>query len=67
MNKSLAICPGSFDPVTLGHLDVISRASGMFEKVIKIKYDIPNDKPKMFDVLDKEIEEVIGNLTADVL
>ncbi len=41
--------------------------TGMFEKVIKIKYDIPNDKPKMFDVLDKEIEEVIGNLTADVL
>lgn len=36
MNKSLAICPGSFDPVTLGHLDVISRASGMFEKVIVV-------------------------------
>jgi pantetheine-phosphate adenylyltransferase len=31
---SLAICPGSFDPVTLGHLDVIKRASALFDKVI---------------------------------
>lgn len=29
-----AICPGSFDPVTLGHLDIIERASGLFDKVI---------------------------------
>lgn len=32
MNKTV-ICPGSFDPVTLGHLDVITRASKMFDKV----------------------------------
>lgn len=30
----IVICPGSFDPVTLGHLDIISRASKMFDKVI---------------------------------
>ena len=29
-----AICPGSFDPVTLGHMDVIRRASKIFDKVI---------------------------------
>ena len=28
------ICPGSFDPVTLGHLDVITRASKMFDRVL---------------------------------
>lgn len=28
------ICPGSFDPVTLGHIDIIKRASKMFDKVI---------------------------------
>lgn len=28
-----AICPGSFDPVTLGHVDIIKRASQMFDKV----------------------------------
>ncbi len=30
----LAICPGSFDPVTNGHLDVIQRASHLFDKVV---------------------------------
>ncbi len=30
----LAICPGSFDPVTHGHLDVIGRASSLFDEVI---------------------------------
>lgn len=29
-----AICPGSFDPITLGHLDVIRRAAKMFERVV---------------------------------
>ena len=33
---SLAICPGSFDPVTLGHLDVIKRASALFDRVIVV-------------------------------
>lgn len=30
----IAVCPGSFDPVTMGHLDIIERASRMFERVI---------------------------------
>ena len=30
----IAICPGSFDPVTNGHLDIIRRASRLFDKVI---------------------------------
>ncbi|MBB6626590.1 pantetheine-phosphate adenylyltransferase [Nocardioides sp. KIGAM211] len=29
-----AVCPGSFDPVTLGHLDVIARVSGLFDEVV---------------------------------
>ena len=32
--KKTVICPGSFDPVTLGHVDIISRAAAMFDKVI---------------------------------
>ncbi len=28
------ICPGSFDPVTLGHMDIITRASKLFDKVV---------------------------------
>ncbi|MBR6070042.1 MAG: pantetheine-phosphate adenylyltransferase [Ruminococcus sp.] len=32
--RRIAVCPGSFDPVTLGHLDIITRASKLFDKVI---------------------------------
>ncbi len=30
----IAVCPGSFDPITLGHIDIIKRASKLFDKVI---------------------------------
>ena len=33
MNQTV-ICPGSFDPVTLGHLDIITRAARMFDRVV---------------------------------
>ena len=29
----IAVCPGSFDPITLGHLDIIRRASALFDRV----------------------------------
>lgn len=32
--RKIAVCPGSFDPITLGHLDIIKRASKLFDKVI---------------------------------
>lgn len=32
--RRIAVCPGSFDPITLGHLDIIKRASKLFDKVI---------------------------------
>lgn len=33
-SRRIAVCPGSFDPVTKGHLDIIERASKLFDKVI---------------------------------
>ncbi len=33
---SVAVCPGSFDPITVGHLDIISRSAKMFDKVIVV-------------------------------
>ena len=30
----IAICPGSFDPITLGHLNIIRRCSRIFDKVV---------------------------------
>lgn len=54
---SLAICPGSFDPITLGHLDIIRRASKIFDKVIVcIMYNATKTKP-MFTI-DERVEMV---------
>ena len=36
MSKRIAICPGSFDPITLGHIDIITRAAAMFDEVIVV-------------------------------
>jgi len=41
---SVAIYPGSFDPVTQGHLDIIRRASALFDKLIVAVYDKPEKK-----------------------
>jgi pantetheine-phosphate adenylyltransferase len=37
----VAICPGTFDPVTYGHLDVISRASAMYDNVVVGVVNVP--------------------------
>jgi len=34
LSDSIAICPGSYDPVTIGHVDIITRASHVFDNVI---------------------------------
>ena len=43
--EKIAICPGSFDPVTLGHIDIIRRASKMFDKVIVAVLVNPSKQP----------------------
>ena len=42
------VYPGSFDPVTVGHVDVVSRAAAIFEKVIVAVYATPS-KDLLFD------------------
>ncbi len=49
----IAICPGSFDPVTLGHLDIIARASSMFDKVIAAILVNP-EKKTMFSPIERK-------------
>ncbi len=58
----IAICPGSFDPVTLGHLDIISRASRLFDKVI-VAVLCNMDKNPSFTV--KERIEFLKEVTKD--
>jgi pantetheine-phosphate adenylyltransferase len=49
-----AICPGSYDPITNGHLDVISRAAGMFDEVVVGVVNLPIRKGKtLFSVEDR--------------
>ena len=42
----IAVYPGSFDPITSGHLDVIERASRLFERVIVAVIKNPDKKPR---------------------
>ena len=39
------ICPGSFDPVTKGHLDIITRAAGLFDEVVALVVINPEKNP----------------------
>ena len=54
---SLAICPGSFDPITLGHLNIIRRSAQIFDKVIVcIMFNSTKTMP-MFTI-DERVEMV---------
>ena len=46
--SKIAIYPGTFDPVTKGHLDLIKRATSMFDKVV-VAVSVSKDKIPMFD------------------
>jgi pantetheine-phosphate adenylyltransferase len=46
---SLAVCPGSFDPITLGHLDVVRRARSLFDEVV-IGVAVNSSKSALLDV-----------------
>ena len=52
-----AVCPGSFDPVTNGHLDIVSRASQLFDEVV-VAVGVNKSKNRLFTA-----EERIAMLT----
>ena len=64
-----AVCPGSFDPVTLGHLDVVERASALYDQVV-VAVLINKKKSSLFTV-EERIEmlraavEPFGNVVVD--
>jgi pantetheine-phosphate adenylyltransferase len=59
-----AICPGSYDPVTFGHVDVITRACAIFDRVVVGVVGSPRHKTPLFD-LDERVgflEEALAHL-----
>ena len=59
-----AICPGSYDPVTFGHVDVIGRAASIFDRVVVGVVGAPQHKTPMFS-LDERVaflREALGDL-----
>ncbi|HOB91765.1 MAG: pantetheine-phosphate adenylyltransferase [Bacillota bacterium] len=63
MSKRIAVCPGSFDPVTNGHLDIIERASAVFDKIIVGVLNNP-EKKALFTIDERVemLEECVSHL-----
>jgi len=57
-----AVCPGSFDPVTNGHLDIIGRAAGLFDEVV-VAVLINQSKSGLFS-LDERLD-ILAEVTKD--
>ncbi|BAU27552.1 phosphopantetheine adenylyltransferase [Aneurinibacillus soli] len=61
---SIAVCPGSFDPVTYGHLDIIQRGAKVFDKVIVAVLINRNKTDPVFTV--EERLELLREATKDI-
>ena len=64
-----AVCPGSFDPVTLGHLDIISRASSLYDEVT-VAVLVNKKKSSLYTVEERmalltEVTREYGNIVVD--
>jgi len=64
-DNRIAICPGTFDPITLGHLDVISRASAMFDELIVGVVNIPWRKGSTLYTAEERVN-FVRNATMDL-
>jgi len=63
MNETIAIYPGTFDPITLGHIDIIQRASKLFDQVI-ITLAVNPVKEPMFNFAERKemIDDAINGM-----
>jgi pantetheine-phosphate adenylyltransferase len=63
---SIAVYPGSFDPITNGHVDVIRRASAVFDQVIVAVLENPRKSPLLStEVRIAAIEQAVGDAGLD--
>ena len=71
LSNRIAVCPGSYDPVTNGHLDVIGRASKLFEEVVVAVVNLPVRKGRTLFSTEERIGFVeratahMGNVRAE--
>lgn len=61
-HKTLAVFPGTFDPITNGHVDVIRRGAALFDELVVAVGQNP-DKPNLLD--PQERAEIIRHVIAD--
>ncbi len=60
-NKKIAIYPGTFDPITLGHLDILERGSKLFDKII-VTIAVNQSKVPLFSI-EERIEMIHDAIT----
>jgi len=69
MNTAVAVFPGSFDPLTAGHVDIVERALRIFERVIVAVLNNP-EKTTLFtvderlDLIEQQFRDYKGRVTA---
>jgi len=49
MTKKVAVFPGTFDPVTKGHMDIVTRGSHLFDEVV-VAIGVNSNKKTLFDL-----------------
>src|SRR5207302_1282607 len=64
-DNRIAVCPGTFDPVTNGHLDVIGRASTMYDRVIVGVVNLPWRKGSTVFTTEERVQ-FVKNATRDL-
>ena len=64
-SKKIAVCPGSYDPITRGHVDVIARAAEIFDEVVVAVVNHPIRKGSTLFTVDERIE-FIEDATAEL-
>jgi len=62
-NGGRAVCPGSYDPVTMGHLDIIGRVAGVFDEVIVAVVNQPVRKQKTLFDADERCEMIQAEIS----
>ena len=61
-NGGVAVCPGSYDPVTMGHVDIITRASNVFDNVVVGVVNQPVRKQKTVFSAEERVAFIEGEV-----